>query len=138
MLVMVFFAAPTMAATDTLVVRVTNILKPKGIIDVTVYRNDSTFLSDNSWAANKDVRLDTTFTKGICDITVVLPHDEYALVVFQDINLNGKLDVNFIGYPNEPFAFSRHFHPTFRAPKFREISFQCKHPRDTLVVPLMN
>ena len=123
---------------DTLVLRVTSIVRPVGIIDVSVYKNDSGYLSDSGSFMNRTVHIDSGKTKGRIDIPLVLPAGEYALVVYQDINSNGKLDVNFIGYPKEPFAFSRPFHPTFRAPKFREISFQCKSSRDTLVVPLMN
>jgi uncharacterized protein (DUF2141 family) len=124
--------------TDTLVLHVTNLVTPPvGAIDVTVYKNDSTFLSDTSWFLNKAVTCDSTMTKCTCDMTMVLPHDEYALIVFQDLNLNRNLDVNFFGYPKEPFAFSRHFRPILRAPKFSEISFHCRFSRDTLVIPLM-
>jgi len=121
---------------DTLVLHVTSIVRQKGVIDVTVYKNDRSFLSDTSWFLNTNVRLDSAKTKGFCDITVLLPKGEYAYVVFQDINSNGNLDVNWIGYPNEPFAFSRQYRPLFRAPRFDEVSFRCKSSRDTITVIL--
>jgi uncharacterized protein (DUF2141 family) len=122
---------------DTLVLHITNIVSRAGSIDVTVYKNDASFLNDTGFFLDRTVRLDNSVTNGTFDVAVVLPHDEYAFVVYHDINSNGKLDVNLIGYPKEPFAFSRPFHPLFRAPKFSEISYQCKTSRDTLVIPLM-
>jgi uncharacterized protein (DUF2141 family) len=122
---------------DTLVLHIVNFVSRAGNVEVTAYKNDASFLSDTSFFLDRTVPLDNSVKNGACDVTVVLPHGEYAFVVFQDLNANGKLDVNFFGYPKEPFAFSRPFHPTFRAPKFREISFQCRSFRDTLVIPLM-
>jgi uncharacterized protein (DUF2141 family) len=122
---------------DTLVLRLTNVAPRVGAIDVTAYKNDASFLNDTGFFLDRIVRLDNCAASETCDITFVLPYDEYAFVAYQDINSNGKLDVNFIGYPKEPFAFSRPFRPTFRAPKFREISYQCRSCRDTLVIPLM-
>jgi uncharacterized protein (DUF2141 family) len=124
--------------TDSLVVRVTDIVQPKGIIDLTVYKNDSAYMSDKYSYLNVTKAIDSCKTKGSLDVPLLLPRGEYAIFVYQDINANGKLELNFIGYPKEPFAFSRHFRPTLRAPKFNEISFSCKSTRDTLVIPLMH
>jgi len=52
-----------------------------------------------------------------------LKYGTYAVMAFQDLNGNGKLDKGFMGIPNEPFAFSNNYKPTFRAPKFKDCSF---------------
>jgi uncharacterized protein (DUF2141 family) len=53
-----------------------------------------------------------------------LNYGAYAVMVFQDLNGNGKLDKGFMGIPNEPFAFSNNYKPVFRAPKFDDCAFQ--------------
>ncbi|MHB8123185.1 MAG: MipA/OmpV family protein [Desulfuromonadaceae bacterium] len=40
-----------------------------------------------------------------------LASGEYALVVYQDENGNGRLDENFIGIPSEPLGFSNRYWP---------------------------
>jgi len=52
-----------------------------------------------------------------------LPHGEYALAIFQDMNSNGKLDKNIFGKPTEPYGFSNNIKPTFSAPTFKDCSF---------------
>jgi uncharacterized protein (DUF2141 family) len=53
--------------------------------------------------------------------TVMLPPGEYAVSIYQDLNGNGKMDKNFFGAPSEPYAFSKNYKPTFRAPNFEEV-----------------
>jgi outer membrane protein len=40
-----------------------------------------------------------------------LPAGEYAAVIYEDRNGNGRLDRNFIGIPTEPIAFSNAYRP---------------------------
>lgn len=47
-----------------------------------------------------------------------IPPGRYALALYQDLNGDKKLNKNFIGYPKEPFGFSRNFIPKLSAPKF--------------------
>ncbi len=51
-----------------------------------------------------------------------LPAGEYALVVFQDENANGRLDKNFIGIPREPLGFSNRYWPQ-GPPSFTRAAF---------------
>ncbi len=52
-----------------------------------------------------------------------LPYGRYAVIIFQDVNSNKKLDKNFLGIPTEPFAFSNIDHLMFRAPRWEECAF---------------
>ncbi len=60
----------------------------------------------------------------------------YAAVVFQDVNGNGRLDRNMIGYPREPYAISNTPRglPTFSKAAFAiddgaaRIALRLKHP----------
>ncbi|MEM6344357.1 MAG: DUF2141 domain-containing protein [Bacteroidota bacterium] len=52
-----------------------------------------------------------------------LANREYAVSVFIDLNGNGRLDTNFFGMPEEPYAFYRDYRPTLSAPDFDDCSF---------------
>jgi len=47
----------------------------------------------------------------------------YAIGVYQDENLDGKMNTNFIGKPKELNGFSNNAKGIFRAPKFKDASF---------------
>ena len=49
---------------------------------------------------------------------------EYAIAVFADVNGNGKLDSNFIGWPIEPHGVSRDAKGRFGPPKFADAAFR--------------
>jgi uncharacterized protein (DUF2141 family) len=49
-----------------------------------------------------------------------LPKGRYAVVAFQDLNGNGKLDKNLLGMPKEPYGFSNSARGTAGPPKFHD------------------
>jgi uncharacterized protein (DUF2141 family) len=49
-----------------------------------------------------------------------LPEGPLALSVFQDANANGRLDMNAMGIPTEPFGFSNDAVGNFGPPKFEQ------------------
>lgn len=57
-----------------------------------------------------------TFTVALKD----LPDGPLALSVFQDANGNGRLDMNAMGMPIEPFGFSNNAAGNFGPPKFEQ------------------
>lgn len=52
-----------------------------------------------------------------------LPDGEYAIQVMHDRNGNGKLDTNFVGIPNEPWAFSNNATGNMGPPKWAGVKF---------------
>ncbi len=59
-------------------------------------------------------------------ITVVLkdlPEGPIALSLFQDANGNGKLDMNMMGMPTEPYGFSNNASGNFGPPPFDKAVF---------------
>jgi uncharacterized protein (DUF2141 family) len=52
-----------------------------------------------------------------------IPYGKYAIMIFQDLNGNKKLDKGFLGIPNEPIAFSNDFHPLFGPPRWKDCEF---------------
>jgi uncharacterized protein (DUF2141 family) len=49
-----------------------------------------------------------------------LPAGPLALSLFQDANANGRLDMNAMGIPVEPYGFSNNAAGTFGPPKFEQ------------------
>lgn len=55
-----------------------------------------------------------------------LPEGDYAISLFHDRNGNGRLDMNAMGMPTEPFAFSNNAMGNFGAPTFEAARFSLK------------
>ena len=47
----------------------------------------------------------------------------YAVAIFNDENLNGKLDKSFFGWPTEDYLFSNYATGSFGPPEFKDASF---------------
>ena len=96
--------ATHVAVADTLIVEVNNI-KKAGEIHVAVYDNADAFEADRGEKGGA--------APGIVDGTIVmveagtstfeyeLPAGQYAVGIFHDVNLNNKMDNNFLGLPRE-------------------------------------
>jgi len=62
--------------------------------------------------------------------------DRYAVSIFQDHNGNGKLDVNFIGFPKEAYGLSNN--PSKHlSPKFQRSSFSFDEAKE-IVIRMLN
>ena len=73
--------------------------------------------------------------KNSISVTVAdLPYGKYAVMVFQDMNGNKKLDKNFLGIPTEPFAFSNNYKPMFRAPRWDDCEFEYSTKSNTVII----
>jgi uncharacterized protein (DUF2141 family) len=54
-----------------------------------------------------------------------IPSGTYAIALFHDANLTGKMEKNFVGIPQEGYGFSNDAKPhTLSAPSFKECAFQ--------------
>ena len=117
------------AFADTLIVEVNNI-KKAGEIHVAVY--------DNAEALEADRGEKGGAAPGIVDGTIVmveagtssfeyeLPAGQYAVGIFHDVNLNNKIDNNFLGLPKEQYGFSNNARALFGPPSFEEAAFELK------------
>jgi uncharacterized protein (DUF2141 family) len=47
----------------------------------------------------------------------------YAVIVYQDLNENGEIDMSRLGRPREPYGFSNNARGTFGPPGFDEARF---------------
>ena len=119
--------ATQVAVADTLVVEVNNI-KKAGEIHVAVYDNAEAFEADRGEKGGA--------APGIVDGTIVmveagtstfeyeLPAGQYVVGIFHDVNLNNKMDNNFLGLPKEQYGFSNNARALFGPPSFEDAAFE--------------
>ena len=110
--------------TIPLQVEITHIKTPKGILRIGIFVENSTFGTAFSKPSfGHVVEINSLRTQRF---TINLPQGKYSLALYHDINNNGKLDLNWFGYPKEPFAFSNNYRPVFRGPHFKECEFDMR------------
>ena len=117
------------AVADALIVEVNNI-KKAGEIHVAVYDNAEAFEADRGEKGGA--------APGIVDGTIVmveagtstfeyeLPAGQYAVGIFHDVNLNNKMDNNFLGLPKEQYGFSNNARALFGPPSYEDAAFELK------------
>jgi len=59
-----------------------------------------------------------------------VPVGKYAIVVFQDENMDGKLNKNLFGAPKEPYGFSKNKYGMFGSPEFKDVSFEVENEKN--------
>jgi uncharacterized protein (DUF2141 family) len=64
-----------------------------------------------------------------------VPEGTYGIMVFEDINGNGKFDMGMFG-PKEPWGMYRPVRPMFRRPRFSEMAFSLKKNLTHVVIDL--
>ena len=106
---------------DVLILNVNNIGDAKGKIWVGVYTGDHDWLDrDKARLVAAEVAHSGELRIDIGDLE---EGREYALGLFHDENDNGEFDLNWLGLPAEPWAFSGPVKTRLRLPYFSEVSF---------------
>ena len=108
-------AAPAQDA-STLTVRVTGIRNANGKIRLALYR-------DSQFVEGRQLEIDAT-TLSAKTIFANLPQGVYAVNLFHDENMNGKMDTNLFGMPVEGYGFSNNPARRMDKPGFDETNFQ--------------
>ncbi len=100
-------------------VKVDNVKSQQGIIKVCIFHNEEDFFGRGLKCIEE--------RPGANNNTIVrfndLPLGTYAVVVYHDINENGRLDRNFLGIPSEPYGFSNNPSTLFGPPSFQKAAF---------------
>ncbi len=109
-------STPALAA--DLELKVTNIESGTGEILISLYSNEEAFRSEPLKTHRQAAQ-----TGDIAVLLNDLPVGDYAVMLFHDINSNGKLDTNLIGIPKEPWGGSLNGTRVFGAPKWQDVKF---------------
>ncbi len=103
--IFIFFTCviPVFSQDFSVILEINNIEAGKGTVHVGVfnsadgYKKQASFIRQTAEPAAASVKLD-----------LLLPAGEYVVSVYQDSNMNGKLDANFVGMPKEPVGISNY------------------------------
>ncbi len=117
-------------------VTVTNIEAGEGKIRAVLFRGRDGFPDENEKAFK---RLSVDAEKGKTTFVFEnVPYGEYAISLLHDKNENGKMDTNFVGYPQEGYGISNNKNPGFSMPKYEDAHFQHQSSPDRILIHLRN
>ena len=120
--IFVFFVSMAYAQTGTVIVEISDIIDPKGLMSIGLYSKKEGFPDKGKEYKGKDVELTG---KTVVYTFKDVPLGTYAIAIFHDTNSNTKLDKNFLGIPKEGYAFSNNvFGVLGLPPSFADASFE--------------
>lgn len=106
------------AHSATFMIYVNGVQNTKGNILVSVFNDAEAFPKDENRAVYK---IKSVPMQNETIVTIYnVPPGEYAVAVMHDENANGKMDKSGIGFPKEPFGFSKDAMGTFGPPSFKK------------------
>ncbi len=123
LLVSLFFALETLGQSNqtSLQVSISGASSDAGSIRILVFSKSSGF-PDQVKQAVRSISLPPKSGKASFKLTD-LPAGTYAIGVIHDLDNNGKLSTNAVGYPTEKFGFSNNPKVYFGPPSFEKAAF---------------
>jgi uncharacterized protein (DUF2141 family) len=121
----------------TLTVRVNGVHNDKGRIALALFHSEAGFPGDSSKAVRVQQAEIDAQTRSATFVLQGLPYGVYAVSVFHDENMNGKLDKNFVGAPKEGYGASNNPRKRMGPPPFDESRFSLDHPEQSIDIRLI-
>jgi len=121
----------------TLTVRVTGARNSKGRVAPALFQSGAGFPGDNSKAIRTRQAEIEAQTRSAQFVLKGIPYGVYAVSVFHDENMNGKLDKNFVGAPKEGYSASNNPRKRMGPPPFDEAEFPGNHPEQSIEIKLI-
>jgi len=120
--IFIFFVSMAHAQTGTVNVEISDVNDPKGLMSIGLYAKKEGFADKGKEYNGKEVKVTgQTVVYTFKDV----PFGIYAIAIIHDTNSNGKLDKNFLGIPQEGYAFSNNvFGVLGLPPSFKDASFK--------------
>ena len=114
----IFFSVTALCAQSyRLTLDVVGMKEKKGNLLISIYDSAEDYLK-------KPIKTLTTPADALTKRVVLeLESGTYAVVIYQDLNSNGKVDRNFFRLPTEPCGFSRDARPKMGPPRYKPASF---------------
>lgn len=120
-LLSILFFANLPSETHDLTVTVHNIKNISGTLEIGLFNSGERFMEEGQ--AFRSISVDVKSTSETIVIKNI-PPGSYAISLFQDLNGDEICNLNFLGIPKEPYAFSNNFRPKFSAPTFADCEFE--------------
>jgi uncharacterized protein (DUF2141 family) len=112
------------AGEETVVLDITGLRNARGDVGCLLF-NQADGYPEVHAKALREIHAAIDGSRATCEFKRLAP-GTYAAIVFHDENLNGHLDKNFLGVPQEGFGASNNVRPRFSAPGFQEAGFAVK------------
>jgi uncharacterized protein (DUF2141 family) len=130
---------PVMAqsGTATVSVRVAGARNSKGRIALALFPSEAGFPGDSSKAIRTEQAEIDAQTRSAQFVLEGIPYGVYAVSVFHDENMNGKLDKNLVGAPKEGYGASNNPRKRMGPPPFDEAKFSLNHPEQSIEIKLI-
>jgi uncharacterized protein (DUF2141 family) len=103
-------------------VKVLDIRNSTGTVDCALFDSPVGFPTEALLSATNVMVIKVRKTEARCDFED-MPPGTYALAVFHDENMNGKLYTNWLGIPTEGYGFSNDVKALLGSPSFSAASF---------------
>lgn len=103
-------------------VKILDIRNSTGAVACALFESSVGFPTEYLHAASRIMVIKVRDRQARCDFEDIAP-GSYALAVVHDENMNGKLDVNWLGIPVEGYGFSNDASALLGAPSFSAASF---------------
>jgi len=123
--------------TATLTIRVTGVRNNKGRIALALFQGETGFPGDASKAVCLQQAEIDARTGSARFVLQGVPYGQYAVSIFHDENMNGKLDKNFVGAPKEGYGASNNPRKRMGPPPFDEAKFSLNQPAQFIEIKLM-
>ncbi|HWI28876.1 MAG TPA: DUF2141 domain-containing protein [Stellaceae bacterium] len=115
-LLLTLISAPAFAAPVR--IEIQGVVKSAGTIHIALFHDAKSWDSEDA-----DSTVQVPALPGTTVALLDLPPGDYAFFIYDDVNGNGKLDKTWVGFPDEPYAFSNNFRLQFSKPSFRDLKF---------------
>jgi uncharacterized protein (DUF2141 family) len=119
-----------------LTIRIVGAKDSKGQVAIALFHDEDGFPGDKTKALQT---LQTPLEPKSAQAQVSLadlPYGTYAIAIFHDENMNGRLDKNMFGVPKEGYGFSNISKRSFGPPKFEDAKFELDQPEQTVEIKL--
>jgi uncharacterized protein (DUF2141 family) len=99
-------------------IEIHGVVKSAGTVHIALFKDEKSW--DNEDA---DATVQVPAVPGTTVALLDLPPGDYAFFIYDDVNGNGKLDKTWVGFPDEPYAFSNNVKLGFSRPSFSNLKF---------------
>ena len=99
-------------------IEIHGVVKSAGTVHIALFHDE------NSWdREDADSTVQVPAVPGTTVAQLDLPPGDYAFFIYDDVNGNGKLDKTWLGFPDEPYAFSNNVKLGLSKPSFSALKF---------------
>jgi len=115
-LLLTLISAPAFAAPVR--IEIHGVVKSAGTIHIALFHDAKSWDSEDA-----DATVQVPALPGTTVALLDLPPGDYAFFIYDDVNGNGKLDKTWVGFPDEPYAFSNNVRLHLSKPSFSDLKF---------------